>query len=92
MGGQGLGRVPARAGVAMLFGTFQAMLPTSRETVKPMITGLSSTRALAPGCMAGYLWSSTARQPLEKNTLAGFIRPPGSDWRSRYRGVNGEVA
>jgi hypothetical protein len=30
-----------------------------------MITHLSSVHAVAPGCMAGYLWPSTARRPLE---------------------------
>ena len=45
----------------MSFGALQAMLPTSREPVKAMITGSSSARAVAPGCMAGYLWPPTAR-------------------------------
>jgi hypothetical protein len=31
-------------------------------------------RAVAPGHMAGYPWSSTASQPLDKNSLAGFVR------------------
>jgi len=30
-----------------------------------MITRLSSVHAVAPGCMAGYLWPATARRPLE---------------------------
>ena len=37
--------------------------PKSR--VRATTAGLSSVWAVAPGCMAGYLWPSTARRPLE---------------------------
>src|ERR1700730_18529609 len=37
-----------------------------------MIARLSSVHAVAPGCMAGYLWPSTARRPLEPKN---FPRP-----------------
>jgi hypothetical protein len=49
-------------------------LPISRELVKAVITRSFSARAVAPGRMAEYPWSSTASQPLEKNSLAGFVR------------------
>ena len=45
--------------------------------VKAVITRSFSARAVAPGCMAGYLWPSTAGRPLEKISLAGFIRKRG---------------
>ena len=49
MGGQGLGRVPARAGVAMLFGTFQAILTGDGETDDHRVVLDSSPRSRLHG-------------------------------------------
>lgn len=50
-----------------------------KSWVRATIAGLSSGRAVAPGCMAGYLWPSTARRPLDAQEFspAGFPRKRG---------------
>ena len=50
-----------------------------RCRMRATIADLSSVWAVAPGCMAGYLWPSTARRPLEPRIFPCRLPPASGD-------------
>ena len=73
-------RLSGGAQRAAIEGSHRACFQARSESrVGAVIAGLSSARAVAPGCMAGYLWPSTARRPLEPRIFPCRLPPASGD-------------